>query len=65
MASLANRRRPPPIVKNSRRATIKNAEGLKLYGLDAELAEKNAKKFDSSLMNDAQRWIEELVGVQI
>ena len=41
---------------------MKTADGLKLYGLDAELAAKDAKKFDADLMGDAQTWLEELIG---
>ena len=62
MASLANRRRPPPIVRKSKRDSIKDSGGLKLYGLDAELAAKDAKKFDAGLMAEAQQWLEILTG---
>ena len=62
MASLANRRRPPPIVRKSKRDSIKDSGGLKLYGLDAELAAKDAKKFDAGLMAEAQQWLETLTG---
>jgi hypothetical protein len=58
MASFFSNRRVPNIVKKSRKSVTEST----LYGLDKELAEREAAKFDVNLQNQAQQWIEELTG---
>ena len=49
------------MVKDSRAAAV-DANGLPLYGIDKDLADKAAAKFDPALQAQAQGWLEALTG---
>ena len=55
-------RRAPGIVKDSRSSAVDPSTGLPLYGIDKDLADKAAAKFDPALQAQAQGWLEELTG---
>ena len=55
MASFANSRRPPQVVRHSR--DISDGK-LPMYGLDKELADRQAAKRDGGLESQCLRWIE-------
>lgn len=64
MASMLkpNSKRPPPVVRKSMVQGALDNSKTPLYGMDKELAERQAAKFDVTLQHQCQSWLEELTG---
>ena len=64
MASMLkpNSKRPPPVVRKSMVQGAVDNSKTPLYGMDKELAERQAAKFDVTLQHQCQSWLEELTG---
>ena len=62
MASFANSRRPPQVVRHSR--DISDGK-LPMYGLDKELADRQAAKRDGGLEQQCLGWIETVLEEQL